>query len=99
MAVNARCRRRLLPGAYAQLLCPKFRAFCGQHLILWRTHVPADPIFLDGIDDDLISKLVAADEELHGFVCSTVFLLKPIIIDLNSDTVLVAFMMRLPQST
>ena len=82
------------------LLEPESRSLpeiAGEHLVLWRAHVSANPVLLDEVDHDLIPELIATNQELDGFVSRPVLLLELIIIDFNRDIVLVFFGIRLEQ--
>ena len=80
-----------------RLLNVEFRTFCRKHFVLRRADVTANAILLDRIDDQLVSKLIATDEELHRLVGCAVSLLQAIVVNLNRDAVLVILGIRLQQ--
>src|SRR5262245_45081441 len=57
-----------LCGYFMPLLQTEFRGFSGQHFIFGCADVSADPILIDFVDHDFITKLIASYEELYGFV-------------------------------
>src|SRR5205809_800785 len=80
-----------------ELLQPESWNFCGQHFVFWRALISAYPIFLHRIDDDFVPELLASDKKLDRFVCRSVFLLQPVIVDLDCYIVPVPFWIRLEQ--
>ena len=86
------CEKRILHAALSEN-----GAFRSEYFVLRRAQVPDNTILFNLVDHDFVAKLIAAHEELHGFVDELVFLLEHLVVDLNDDSILLSLGVRVAE--